>query len=214
MMQYFDGYTVKDFANMLCEKDEAFKKLFTMNSDTDLLNESENERVERIFNEEKLTQTDYAQMSLCEFVMKWKDDYESSHPVGSSATTVTDRNDRDCNDFNFGRQPIYDYRHKTYRNPVVKPPISKGRPCEFNPREFVLECRRQNLGFPIDLKSAANDIFDELVMDEDSFHEELYIKESADHDLRYIAKVVAILNDRKSHYPILELRGETHLHIS
>ena len=210
-MQEIYGDTLDDVKEQLCEKHIIFKKIFQANGETSLLETNEMEQAKEMFENMKSNfNSKFSHMNLCSFIQEWKNELIENQQSNSFLRD----NDVDCLTVNKGGVPIFDYQNASYRNniPIVRPPNGKGRPVEFDPFKFILECNSKNLGIPINLRlETEEDIYEDFEID--SFQEILSMKEYADNDLRYIAKIVAILNERKSRYHILDLCGENHLHV-
>lgn len=209
--------TTSDFASQLIDKERIFRRIFTDGSEWLYLDTEQKNKAQEIFDEAKKNEPQFAAMSLDEFTQEWK--RENSN---TAITEVQNDEDADCMALNSrssssSKQPIFEARTGNYKLniPVVRPPIGRGRPAEFNPYNFLVEAESNQMGVPLDLKMESEEDFFEEMNDEcDTFQETLNANEYADNDLRYIANIVAISNSKKNGYPVLDLCGETHVHIT
>lgn len=209
--------TINDFASNLVQKDQIFRRIFLENSDWLFIDEEQKKLAKEIFDAEKKKESLYEHMTLEEFVEEWKRATHAAH--GNQSTHFNHEEDADCAALSSGKQSIFEARTGRYKSsiPIVRPPLGRGRPAEFNAYNFILESESQQTGIPLDLKFEFEEenFFEEIEDDEcDTFQETLNATEYADNNLRYIAQIVAILNSKKNGYPVLDLCGETHLHIT
>lgn len=209
---------INDFALNLVQKDQIFRRIFLENSDWLFIEEEQKKHAKEIFDAEKKNETLYEHMTLEEFVEEWKRD-RAKHAAYNQSSHFNPEEDADCAALSSGKQSIFEARTGRYKSsiPVVRPPLGRGRPAEFNAYNFIVESESQQTGIPLDLKfeSEEENFFEEIEDDEcDTFQETLNATEYADNNLRYIAQIVAILNSKKNGYPVLDLCGETHLHIT
>lgn len=206
--------TIKDFASSLVAKNQIFRRIFVENSDWLYIDEQQKNLAKEIFDTEKSKESLFAEMTLEEFVDAWKQD----HAKENQTTHVDHEEDADCTALNSGgsKQSIFEARTGRYKSsiPIVRPPFGRGRPPEFNAYNFILESESKQSGVPLDLKFESEEDFFEMDDECDTFQESLNTTEYADNNLRYIANLVAILNSKKNGYPVLDLCGETHLHIT
>lgn len=211
--------TTNDFALKLIDKDRIFRRIFVGNSEWLYLDADQKTKAQEIFNEEKINELPFADMSLDEFVQTWKREH-ANYPIENSGVQNVNGEDADCMALNSNtKQSIFEARTGNYKSniPVVRPPFGRGRPTEFNAYKFIMESESKQTGVPLDLKfESEEDLFEDLEMNDecDTFQETLNVNEYADNNLRYIANIVAILNSKKNGYPVLELCGESHLHIT
>lgn len=207
--------TINDFALSLVEKNQIFRRIFLPNSEWLYIDTAQQNLAKEIFDTEKKKESLYAGMTLEEFVDAWKQE----HAVENQATHIDKEEDADCAALNSegSKQSIFEARTGRYKSniPIVRPPFGRGRPAEFNAYNFIVESESQQTGVPLELKfESEENIFEEMDDECDTFQETLNTTEYADNNLRYIANIVAILNSKKNGYPVLELCGETHLHIT
>lgn len=207
--------TINDFASSLIEKNQIFRRIFLPKSEWLYIDPTQKSLANEIFDTEKKKESLYADMTLEEFVDAWK----REHAVENQATHNEQEEDADCAALNSegNKQSIFEARTGRYKSniPIVRPPFGRGRPAEFNAYNFIVESESQQTGVPLDLKlESEENIFEEMDEECDTFQETLNTTEYADNNLRYIANIVAILNSKKNGYPVLDLCGETHLHIT
>lgn len=207
--------TINDFASSLIEKNQIFRRIFLPKSEWLYIDPTQKSLAKEIFDAEKKKESLYADMTLEEFVDAWK----REHVVENQATHNEQEEDADCAALNSegNNQSIFEARTGRYKSniPIVRPPFGRGRPAEFNAYNFIVESESQQTGVPLDLKlESEENIFEEMDEECDTFEETLNTTEYADNNLRYIANIVAILNSKKNGYPVLDLCGETHLHIT
>lgn len=216
--------TINDFVLNLVEKDQIFRRIFSQNSDWLYIDTDQKKIAKEIFDAEKKKESLFAEMTLEDFVEEWKRDHATRAVQNQTTPHIGHQEeDADCAALNSGgsssssKQSIFEARTGRYKSsiPIVRPPFGRGRPIEFNAYNFILESESQQTGIPLDLKFESEENFFEEIDDEcDTFQETLNTAEYADNNLRYIANIVAILNSKKNGYPVLDLCGETHLHIT
>lgn len=213
MIQSLFETTINDFALNLTEINQIFRRIFLENSDWLYLDAEQKNLAKEIFDTEKKKESAFANMTLEEFVEAWK---RENHAAQTSHIDLEE--DAECAALNSGssKQSIFEARTGRYKSniPIVRPPYGKGRPAEFNAYNFIVESESQQTGLPLDLKFESEENFFEDDDECDNFQETLNTTEYADNNLRYIANIVAILNSKKNGYPVLDLCGENHLHIT
>lgn len=215
---------VLDFAEILCQTDTLFKRIFYEHTQWNDLSEQDKESLKQCFDREKKTDPRFSTMSLEDFIEEYNRERTPNQTNGGSSEVHSNSihdEDADCMVLNSNsKQPIFDPRTGNYKTniPIARPPLSRGRPTEFNAYNFIMESESKQMGVPLDLKfDTEEDLFEELEMDDDeceTFQETLNMNEYVDNNLRYIATIVTILNSKKNGYPVLDLCGETHLHIT
>lgn len=221
MIQSLFEINVLDFAEILIQQETLFKRVFYEHAQWDDLSEKDKASLKQVFDEEKKNDPRFSTMSLEEFIQEYNRERNQTNGVSCEVNTnLFHDEDADCMLLNSNsKQPIFDPRTGNYKTniPIARPPLSRGRPTEFNAYNFIMESESKQMGIPLDLKfETEEDFFEELEVDDEceTFQETLNMNEYVDNNLRYIATIVTILNSKKNGYPVLELCGETHLHIT
>lgn len=206
------------FADFLIKRNPVFEGLFISGFKWESFDGNDKEEAEKIFDEEKEKSTCYSWMTLEEFVKEWQADQAKKD---GPSNTFDDEAESTCQMLNIDSANIFDVHRSSRRNlPYVQPSQSKGRPKEFNAYEFIMDAEMNNRGMGLDLKlvERENEYLEELEEDEEeeemTFQESLNKNEYADNSIRYIANIAAILNIKKNYYPVLELCGETRVHMT